>query len=104
MMFMGILCFRGNKERSKKMSSKILGKWVAIGAPHKIEFFIGDKCEMYSPADGEIISGTYSVSGNKIIAIIDGDTKITFESLPNNTIQMLPPAGRALPPLPFMRA
>ena len=85
------------------MSSTVLGKWVAIGAPHKIEFFNGDKCEMYSPADGEIIPGTYSVSGNKIIAIIDGDTKITFESLPNNTIHMLPPAGRALPPLPFMR-
>ena len=81
----------------------VLGKWVAIGAPHEIEFFIGDECEMFSPADGEIISGTYSVSGNKIIALIDGDTNITFEILPNNTIQMLPPAGRALPPLPFMR-
>ena len=91
-------------EGEKEMTSSIIGKWRAINAPHKIEFFSDGTCETYSPADGETIQGSYSTSGDTIRVTIDGGSRITFEVVGGSSIQMLPPAGRALPPLPFERA
>ena len=86
------------------MITSILGKWAAINAPHRIEFFDDGTCATFSPADGGTIRGKYSVSDDKIKVFMGGDSAINFEIVSSSSIQMLPPSGRALPPLPFKRA
>ena len=84
----------------------IVGKWKASLAPFDVELFKDGTCIVNTPSEKNL-RGKYSFSG-KVLEVFsidaDGDEIVnTFDVLHDSLMEMRPPRGRDLPPLPFSR-